>query len=351
MIPLTQPTIAENTREAVERVVKSNFFSPGAEVRLFEGEWADYCGMKHGVATNSGTTAIEVAAKALTIGNRDAVLIPAFTCIPVAVPFLHAGVDIYLADCGDDGNVTVESVSKAIEAHPHIGAVVLVHTYGNPVSQRVFDLCREKGKLILEDCCEAHGVMPQGDVAVFSFRGDKMITSGGTGGMVVTNDDNMAAYMREYVMLGLVKSQEYRYDAVCIGNGIQMSELQAAFGRCQIPMLDKLISGRRRVASIYDNELRILKPSPRPYKSVVWRYMARYEGSRTTLIRKLRDEGVEAMASFRSLSQLLGGLTGKQYDYCPKAEEIGDRNVCLPVWGDMPEGTVDTVMRKVELVG
>jgi len=351
MYHLSEPTIAEGTGAALQRVMASNYFSPGPEVEAFEEEWAAYCGVKYGVACNSGTTAIEMAMVALHPKGR--VLIPAFTCIPTAVPFVHAGYEIQLVDCGPDGNVTVQTLKDAYRGEV---LFVPVHIYGNPVKQDVIMAAESLGLTVMEDCAEAHGagvkerlVGSYGEIGCFSFRGDKMITSGGVGGMGVTDSKELADYMRRYSLLFLTGPSETRYDADGIGNGIQMGELQAAFGRCQIPTLERLISVRRQLAKVYDTELRefdsYLEPAPRAPGSVVWRYMITIYNahSRPVFISRLIEKGVQAMASFRSLSTVLPPLTGKHYTSCPVAESLGNHGVCLPIHANLTEADIKKI--------
>lgn len=361
MYRLSEPKIAGDTLAALQRVVESNYFSSGKEVERFEKEWAEYCGMKYAVACSSGTTAIEMAMEAFSSELGLKVLVPAFTCIPTAVPFVRKGWDVELVDCGADGNITQRTLMDALDDVGEAKVFVPVHIYGNPLPEAVFDYARDKGLFIIEDCAEGHGAYSgghiagsNGDIGCFSFRGDKMITTGGCGGAAVTNNADLAEYMHDYSLLFLTKPHDERYDVTGIGNGIQMGELQAAFGRCQVPQLDKMIETRRRLADVYDDQLRQRLIGrmvvPRGDGSVVWRYMIMldYLTDRAQVIKMLNSEGIEAMASFRSLSELLPPLTGKNYRLCPEAEYIGSHGVCLPMHCNLTE---DDIKKICSIVG
>ncbi len=261
------PFHSEEEVESVARILRSgrvNYWT-GKEGRLFEQEFAEYCGVHHAVAVANGTVALELAFRALGIGPGDEVVVTPRTFIASASAFIVLGAKPVFADVDPvSQNITAETIEKVLS--PRTKAIVAVHLAGWPCDMDpIVALARERGIRVIEDCAQAHGakykgrpVGSLGDMAAFSFCQDKIMSTGGEGGMLVTGDRELwthawaykdhgksheAVYHREYTL-------GYRWLHDTFGTNWRLTEMQAAIGRIQLRKLDQWVVRRRRNALI-----------------------------------------------------------------------------------------------------
>ncbi|TDA69505.1 MAG: DegT/DnrJ/EryC1/StrS aminotransferase family protein [Clostridia bacterium] len=261
------PYFAEDEIEAAERVLRSgrvNYWT-GEEGRLFEREFAAFTGCRYAVALANGTVALEAALYALGIGPGDEVVVPSRTFIASASCAVMRGARPVLADVDPvSQNLTAETVRAALT--PRTKAIVAVHLAGWPCDMDpLLELARERGLFVVEDCAQAHGatykgrpVGSLGDVAAFSFCQDKILTTGGEGGMVTTNSREIWERVWSYKDHG--KSYEavyhrqhppgFRWLHESFGTNWRMTEMQAAIGRVALKKLPGWVAARRRNAAI-----------------------------------------------------------------------------------------------------
>ena len=266
------PFYADDEIAAVTRVLKSggvNYWT-GDEGRHFEAEYAAYCGVKHGLAVANGTLALELALYGLDIGAGAEVIVPARTFVATASAVVARGGVPVVADIDPASqNMTAETISAALS--PRTKAVIVVHLAGWPVDMDpILALARERGLKVIEDCAQAHGATDRGravggigDVGCFSFCQDKILTTGGEGGMVVTNDT--AAYKKMWAYrdhgkdydLTTTPSKEsgYRWLVNSFGTNWRLTEPQSAIGRVQLKKLPQWVESRRANAAVLDNAL------------------------------------------------------------------------------------------------
>jgi len=196
-IPIAKPLIGDEEINAVVNVLKSGMLAHGKEVEAFEREFADL-GAKHGVAVANGTAALDVALKALKIGEGDEVITTPFTFIASATSILFQRAKPVFADIDPktynlDPNEALEKITDKTKA------ILVVHLYGQPADMKAFtEIAEDHNLYLIEDCAQAHGaefngqkVGTFGDIAAFSFYPTKNMTTG-EGGMVVTNDDELS---------------------------------------------------------------------------------------------------------------------------------------------------------------
>ncbi len=220
----------------------------GPEVRKFEREFADYCGVEHGVGTANGTTALHAALEALDIGEGDTVLTTPFSFIATANAIRLAGAEPVFADIDPETyNIDPEAARK-IATEQDIDAIVPVHLYGLPAEMD--SLCKLATELdvpIIEDAAQAHGatyngdcVGSFGDVACFSFYPTKNMTTG-EGGMIVTDREDVDTSLRQFVNHGRTET----YEHATVGHNFRMTSIAAAIGRVQLERLPNFIEKRQ----------------------------------------------------------------------------------------------------------
>ena len=277
------PCYSENeigAAAAVLRAGKVNYWT-GEECRKFEQEFAEFCNARHAVAVANGTVALELALRALDIGPGDEVVVPARTFIASASCVVACGAKPIFADVDRDSqNLTAESVLNVLS--PRTKAIIAVHLAGWACDMDpLLALAAQRNLKVVEDCAQAHGatykgrrVGALGDVAGFSFCQDKIISTAGEGGMLVTNDSDVWEKAWSY------KDHGKSYHAVyhqqhppgfhwvhhSLGTNWRMTEISAAIGRLQLEKLEAWLERRRENAAILthnfqvESALRVTRP-------------------------------------------------------------------------------------------
>ncbi|WP_338617711.1 DegT/DnrJ/EryC1/StrS aminotransferase family protein [Pigmentiphaga sp. CHJ604] len=245
------PSFTEEEAEAVKRVLLSNKVNywTGQECREFEKEFAAWCHTEYAIALANGTVALDLALKALNIGPGDDVIVTPRTFLASASSIVNAGARPIFADVDlDSQNITAESIREVLT--PNTRAVICVHLAGWPCEMDpIMALAEEKSFFVIEDCAQAHGAKYKGrpvgsigHIGAWSFCQDKIMTTGGEGGMVTTNDRGLWSKMWAYKDHG--KSWEavyerqhppgFRWVHDSFGTNWRMIEIQAAIGRIQL---------------------------------------------------------------------------------------------------------------------
>ncbi len=261
------PSFQQDEIRAVLDVLRSGKVNQwtGSEVRTFEDEFAQYLGVNHAIALANGSLALDLALIIFEIGPGDEVIVTPRTFVASASCITLRGAVPVFADIDPvSQNISVESIKKCISSRTK--AVIAVHLAGWPCElDKLRELCDEKGLFLIEDCAQAHGaryngrpVGSFGDFAAFSFCQDKIMTTGGEGGMLVTSNEELWRRAWSY------KDHGKDYDAVfhdehppgfrwlvkSFGTNYRMTEMQAAIGRIQLRKLDAWVEKRRHLASI-----------------------------------------------------------------------------------------------------
>lgn len=259
------PVFAEDEVAAATEVLRTgrvNYWT-GEQGREFEQEFAAQAGCAHGIALANGTVALELALRMLGVGPGDEVVVPARTFIATASAAVMVGARPVVADVDPiSGTMTAETVAAVLS--PRTRAVIPVHLAGWPCDMpAILDLARRRGLKVIEDCAQAHGarlggrpVGSFGDAAAFSFCQDKILTTAGEGGLLVTNDRDL--WQRAWSYKDHGKSREavferkhppgFRWLHESFGTNMRMSEIQAAVGRVALRKLDGWVATRRRHA-------------------------------------------------------------------------------------------------------
>ncbi len=354
-IPLARPLISEDDRRRVLQVLESGQLVAGRQVAEFEQAFARYLGVREAVATSSGTTALQVALEACGIGPGDVVVTTPFTFAATSNAVLHAGARPVFADVDPrTGNLDPQAAEDAVRRH-RARAILCVHLYGMPCDMdALVEIAARHGVLLLEDCAQAHGARYRdrpvgtfGAAAIFSFYPSKNMTTG-EGGMVVTDDPQVAARARLLVNVGQRPGDDYVYEVV--GHNFRMTDIAAALGVGQLQRLDGWNARRREHAARYTAALASLgwvvhPPEPPGTWPVYNTYTVRVLYDRPRLMEALRAAQIACRVYYPSLvphspAYRRLGLDGR----FPAAERLTREVLSLPVHPALEPQDVDRVI-------
>jgi perosamine synthetase len=354
-IAVAMPTLDGRERAYVLECLESGWISShGRFIADFEAAFAAYCGVKHAVACNNGTTALHLALVALGLKPGDEVIVPTLTYIASANTVRYCGATPVFVD-SDPVTFNLDPAQVEARITPRTRAIMPVHLYGHPADMDPINaIARERGLLVVEDAAEAVGAAYKGrrtgglgDCAAFSFFGNKIITTG-EGGMVTTDDDALAERLRLYRSQGMDPARRYWFPV--IGFNYRMTNIAAAIGLAQLERVDAHLAARRRVAAGYDRRLAgrpdLVRPTTASWAThVFWMYTVLTPPggpTRDEVIARLDREGIETRPAFHPLHRLppYRDLPGGPY---PQAEDIGARGLNLPTHGQLTEDDLDRV--------
>ncbi len=377
------PAFDDEHLDAVSAVLRSgkvNYWT-GEEGRRFEQEFAEVCGCRHAVAVGNGTVALELALAALGIGLGDEVIVTCRSFVASAGCCVMRGAIPVFADVDSNSqNVTADTIRRCITARTK--AIIAVHLAGWPCEMDPLLELAEAHKLpVIEDCAQAHGatykgrpVGSLGHVAAFSFCQDKILTTGGEGGMLVTDDESTWSRAWSFKDHGknwrAVHSPDdrsvFKWVHQSIGTNWRLSEIQAALGRVQLRRLPGWLATRRRLATMLSQglshlgSLRLTIPPPHVEHSF-YKYYAflrpeclRDGWSRDDVVRALRAEGIPCGSGICPEIYLERAFTDRSYARRPKrlpvARELGKTSLMLLVHPTLTEADVHDTCRAVDKV-
>ena len=268
--------LAQEIDEALARVMRSNSYILGEEVALFEQEFAAYCGVAHAVGVDSGTSALELILRAYGIGPGDEVITAANTFVATTFAISYTGARPVLVDI-DPYTYTLDIIQVQEAITPRTRAIMPVHLYGQPADMEpLLALAHQHNLIVIEDACQAHGARykgrragSMGHAAAFSFYPAKNLGAFGDGGMVVTNDADIAETVSRLRNYG--QSAKYHHDL--LGYNRRLDTLQAAVLRIKLRYLDEWNAARRAHARLYQQLLGgngIRLPVEANYAEAVW---------------------------------------------------------------------------------
>jgi perosamine synthetase len=341
-IMVAQPSLTGNEKKYVNDCLESTWISShGKYINKFEETFSDYIGVKNSIATNNGTTALHLALVGLGLKTGDEVIVPTVTYIATANAVKYCGatpvfVDVKQETMNINPNLIEEKISNRTRG------IIPVHLYGHPADMVSINRVAKKHNLwVLEDAAEAHGaevlgakVGRLGTCATFSFFGNKIITTG-EGGMITTNDDNLAEKLR--ILRGQGMDPNRRYWFQIIGYNYRMTNIQAAIGLAQMEAIERALSDRKRLAGWYNESLRDLStiislPIEAPWaKHVYWMYTIYLrdggEKNRDTIMQTLDEMGIETRPVFYPLHTLPPYQEDNAY---PVSDLWAQRGINLP---------------------
>jgi len=243
---------------AISRVLNSGWYILGDELKTFEAEFASYIGVAHGIGVGSGTEALHIALAACGVKQGDEVITVSHTAVAtVAAIELTGAIPVFVDIEPDFYTMKPEEIERVIT--PQTKAIVPVHLYGQPADiSLIMDIARKHGIFVVEDCAQAHGakyhdriVGSWGDIACFSFYPTKNLGALGDGGMVVTDNHDLANRVRLLREYGWTE----RYVSDIPGWNTRLDEIQAAILRVKLRHLDDDNRKRHQIAGLYDREL------------------------------------------------------------------------------------------------
>jgi perosamine synthetase len=365
VIPVAETLLDGNELRYVTECIESNWVSSeGPFVRRFEEAFAAAAGCRFGVACSSGTAALHLLLATLGLGPGDEVILPAFTMIATANAVTYTGATPVLVDAEPlTWNMDVALVAQKIT--PRTRAIVAVHTYGHPVDiDPLRSLAAERGLLLVEDAAEGHGAVYRGrsvgslgDAAIFSFYGNKIVTTG-EGGMITTNDERIADLARQ--LRGHAFSPHRHFWHEHLGFNYRMTNLQASVGLAQTERLEMLVESRRRNARGYSSALAripgLTLPVERPdVTNVFWMYALLVEEtfgcSRNELRRHLASRGIETRSMFIPIHLqpiYRDAFRGQRY---PVAETLCRKGLYLPSGPSLSAEEISYVAGQIAEIG
>jgi perosamine synthetase len=259
-IPVNEPLLDGNEKKYLLECIETGWISSeGPFVKAFEEKFAARVGRKHGIAVTNGTAAIDAAVEALDIGLGDEVILPTFTIISCILQIVRSGATPVLVDSDPiTWNMDVTQIEDKITTRTK--AIIVVHIYGLPVDMdTVLDIAKRHGLKIIEDAAEMHGQTYRGkpcgsfgDISTFSFYPNKHITTG-EGGMIVTDDDELAETCRS--LRNLCFQHKKRFVHERLGWNLRMTNMQAALGLAQLERLDEFVQKKKLIGRRYTKML------------------------------------------------------------------------------------------------
>jgi len=362
-IQLAKPDITQLEIDAVIEVMKSGWLSIGPKIEEFERKIADYIGVKHAIGVNSGTSALHLLIKSYDIKDGDEVITTPFSFVASTNCILFERAKPVFVDIDP---ITLEIDMDQIESKitEKTKAILAVDVFGQPMDIRRLREIADKHKLILiEDSCEALGSEYNGvksgsiaDASVFAFYPNKQITTG-EGGMIVTNDDNIAELCRSYRSQGRAITGFWLHHER-MGYNYRLSELNAVIGSVQMDRLDDIIKRRNIVANMYNERISRIIGVNIPYVSpdttvMSWFvYVIRLDETinRDTVMDYLKENGVPCRPYFTPIhiQPYIKEMFGYQEEDFPNTAKAGRSCIALPFYNDMSTEEIDYVINNLE---
>lgn len=338
-IPIYQPTLIGNEKKYVIDCLDTNWISSkGAYINRFEEAFAIYLEAKHAVGVCNGTVALHLAMLALGIGKGDEVITPTLTYVASVNAISYVGAAPVFCDSEESGwQINPDLIEAKINSNTK--AILVVHLYGQSTNMaKIMSLAKKHNLFVIEDCAEAIGtefngqkVGTFGDIATFSFFGNKTITTG-EGGMVVTNDETLAERCKHFKGQGLAFHREYWHDV--IGYNFRMTNIEAAIGLAQLENIDFFINEKQRVANTYIENLDLSKfeyqrKTEFSFHSYWMFSILVKDRSKRDLYRShLKGNGVETRPLFYPVHTM--PMYSVKYEKFTVAEDLGWRGINLP---------------------
>ena len=355
-IPLARSKINEEEAAAIARVIDRGRLALGPEVKAFEEEFARWLAVDAAVATNSGTSALIAALRAVGVRPGDEVIVPALTFVATANAVLNCGARPILVDVlPDSWNLDPLAAAEAIGKNTR--AIIAVHLFGlaAPMSELIA-LAEKANVALVEDACEAIGstygsrfVGGLSDVGVFGFYPNKLLTTG-EGGMVVSTDSNVVETARAISNQGYGSSGQLLKRAMP-GHSFRMNEFGAALGRAQLDSIESRLVERDRLAVKYIDALGSVNGLTMPVTDSESRrgwftfpMLLPREINRDRVMVAMKDQGIETADYFPALHDLPNyGDFCIQRSALDTAKDVGQRLLCVPLWEGLDDGTIETI--------
>jgi len=375
-LPYALPLIEDDDIEAVVDSLKSNWVTKGPKTVEFEKRFAQYVRAKHAIAVNSCTAGLHLSLVAAGIGEGDEVITTPMTFAASANVIVHTGATPVFVDI-DPETMNIDPAKIAEKITPKTKAIIPVHIAGLPCEMdEILEIARKYSLFVLEDAAHAvhtryKGMMVGsiGDATAFSFYATKNLVTG-EGGMITTDNDELADKLRVYSLHGMSRNAWNRYTAkgswyyevLFPGYKYNMTDIQAALGMTQLAKLDSMQARREEIARRYNEAFSVLEelevPADRDYVRHAWHLyiiklnLERITVDRARFIEMLGEENIGTSVHFIPVH--LHPYYRKTYGYkrgdFPQAEKTYDRIISLPLYPRMSETDVEDVISAVKRV-
>ncbi len=365
---LASPHMSEEgyEKEYIKEAFDTNWIAPlGENVNKFEEELSQYVGAKCGAALSAGTAAIHMALKALDVKEGDIVFCSSLTFSATANPIIYQNATPVFIDCDrETWNMDPEALKKAFEKYPNPKAVVIVHLYGTPAKMdEIMAICNKHNVPLVEDAAESLGATYKGKqtgtfgkYGIFSFNGNKIITTSG-GGMLVSDDEERIQKVRFWATQSRDKARYYQHSE--IGYNYRMSNIVAGIGRGQLKVLNERLAKKKEIYETYKEAFKDIpeiemKPVPVDTKPNYWlSTMLLKENSKVTplnIMEALEKENIESRPIWKPMHMQ---PVFEKYDFIkvedkPVSEDIFARGVCLPSDTKMTKEEQQEVIRIIK---
>jgi len=305
-IPVNTPLLSGNEEKYLLDCISSGWISSeGPYVKMFEERFSEYIGRKEGIAVANGSAALDIAVQALEIGKEDEVIMPTFTIISPALSVVRAGAKPVLIESDPvTWNMDVTKIEEKITNKTK--AILVVHIYGLPVDMDpILELCDKYNLFLIEDAAEMHGQTYKGkkcgsfgDISIFSFYPNKLITTG-EGGMLVVDNPKLAERCRKLRNLAFETSGR-RFIHNEMGWNYRMTNMQAALGLAQFENIETHINKKREIGLNYNERLQNLKGFQLPLKNtnyaenIYWVYglLSKSEQHCNEVVKRLNEKEI-----------------------------------------------------------
>lgn len=347
--------IGPEIQQAVAEVMARGSFILGENVKKLEEEIAAYCGASHAIGVANGSDALNLALMALGIGPGDEVIVPSFTFFATAGAVARTGATPGFADI-DPVTYNLDPASFEARITRRTKAVIPVHLYGHPAEMdSIMSIARARGIRVIEDCAQAIGseykgkrVGSIGDFGCFSFFPTKNLGAFGDGGMVTTNEPDLA----ERVRLLRVHGSRKKYYHEILGYNSRLDEIQAAILRVKLKYLEEWTEARRGVARQYNELLAgtdVVTPVELPGSRHVYHQYTIRSGRRDELQEQLRQAGIGSTVYYPlplHLQPVFAELSGKPGDL-PESERAAAEALSLPMFPEITLTEIQSVSHTV----
>ena len=351
-VPLSRPPVDDEIRAAVLAALDSRQWILGPECRAFEREFARYIGTRHAVLTSSGTAALWMALKAFDVKATDEVLVPSHTAFPTVEAICCTGAVPVFVDVDDTYTVDLEDAAAKIS--PRTVGFVPVHLYGHPGNlDGILQLCAERSLWLLEDCAQAHGaawhgrrVGSFGRAGAFSFYPSKNLTVMGDGGILVTDDEDVATRCMRLRDHGRLNKDVHAE----VGFNLRFNEIQAAAGRVLLRRLDAMNDRRRALAARYARGLRdlpLVLPSEAPGAHHVYHLYVIRTRERDRLAQYLKERGLATGIHYPVPSHRQPAVEQLNPPRLPRTEQLVKEILTLPISAGHTDAEIDEVIGAV----
>lgn len=361
-IPVADTYLTGHEKKYVMEAVETGWVSSIAPIiKQFEEKYARFVGVKHATSTSNGTVALHLAYEACGIGPGDEVIVPNLTFIATANAAKYVGAKPVMVDVDPHTwNLDPALIEKKIT--PKTKAIVPVHLYGVPCDMKpIIEIAQKHGLKVIEDCAESHGAEygnkklgAWGDVAAFSFYGNKIITTG-EGGMITSNDSELMDKITLLKNHGM--RPEKRYWHTVVGYNYRMTGLQAAFGMGQLDGIQEILEKKERIGQYYQKLLGEepglqMQATPANGKRVYWmmniRVTPSFGKTRDQLVEILKAHHIDTRLLFYPLNELPVYESNESF---PHSRAISREGVTLPSGTNLTSAQIERVSDVVRKAG